>query len=162
MLEEFLHQSASVVVIVGTAILASMAYAFIVRSQSFSKWMSKTGKGSMASAGLGVGSIIAVAFILFLHTQEAQSEGFSNGSWLNSTSVFLGIDRTMKQSPQCVTSNVDDHSTSNLGVNQNIWRSEKKIFDINAQYTHHSCVLGKDRNTYDALGLELVWHLYRK
>ena len=51
-----------------------------------------------------------------------------------------------------------------------IWRIPIKQLPALAQtkdgkYTHHSCALNPDRNSYDALGVELewcVWGCYKK
>ena len=136
---EFLEQSLYATLITLVMIAGYMFYVFKVQRKSIKQWLGQEGEGSIASAALGVGSIILITFILFVITSllsPAKAESLKGGTWFNDTSVFLGID-------------------------QNIWRSEKKVFDINAKYTHHSCVLGKDRNGYDAVGVKFVWFLKR-
>lgn len=161
---DFIADALGAIVVTAGMIAAYMFYVFKIQRKSFKQWMKQEGEGSLASAALGVGSILAIAFLLYLATAfftQVKAESFKNGTWINDTSVFLGIDHTFKTSPQCLEGGTDDRGTSNLGIDQNIWRSEKKIFDINAKYTHHSCVIGKDRNGYDAVGIKFVWYLNR-
>ena len=161
---DFVIDAFGVIVMTIVMIVGYMAYVFVYQGKSFKQWIGREGEGSITSAALGVGSIVLIAFILFLITSifnTVKAESFKNGTWLNDTSVFLGIDHTFKISPQCIAGGTDDHGTSNLGINQNIWRSVNSVFDIDAQYTHHSCVLGKDRNGYDAIGIKFVWYIRR-
>ena len=148
-------------------ILAAGIYVFVYCKRSFSEWKAKEGKGSAASALLGVSAIMLLALIItvlgaIFGASNANADTDMNGTFFNDTSVFLGIDHTFKVSPQCVEGGTDDRLTSNLGINQNIWRSYNKIHDISLRYTHHSCVFGKDRNGYDGLGLNYNWTLIRR
>ena len=161
---DFIANATGAIVVTIAMIIAYMGYVFVYQDKSFKQWIGQEGEGSIVSAALGVGSIVLIAFILFVITamfSPAKAESFKNGTWFNDTSVFLGIDHTLKASPQCVQGGIDDRGTSNLGIDQNIWRSVNSVFDINAQYTHHSCVLGKDRNGYDAVGIKFVWFIRR-
>ena len=124
-------------------------------------------KGSAASALLGVSAIMLLALAItvvgaIFGASNANADTDMNGTFFNDTSVFMGIDHTFKVSPQCVEGGTDDRLTSNLGINQNIWRSYNKIHDISLRYTHHSCVFGRDRNGYDGLGLNYNWTLIRR
>jgi len=161
---EFITEAFGAIATIIVVIVGYMAYVFVYKGKSFKQWLGREGEGSVASAALGVGSVVLIAFILFVITSmfnTAKAESFKNGTWFNDTSVFIGIDHTFKVSPQCVAGGTDDYGTSNLGVDQNIWRSVNSVFDINFQYTHHSCVLGKDRNGYDAIGIKFVWFITR-
>lgn len=79
-------------------------------------------------------------------------------TWLNYTELYAGIDRTFKISPQCLSGAYNDRMTSNGGIKQNILMSYDKDFSLNTKYTHHSCAINNDRNSYDAIGLELLYH----
>ena len=158
---EFISQAVGATLVTLGMIAAYMFYVFKVQGKSFGRWKGAEGKGAVASAGLGVGSIILIAFIIFMvssYFTEAKAESFKNGTWNNYTAVYLGIDYTFNVSPQCREASVDEHGTSNLGVTHNIWQSQKGVFAVNGKYTHHSCVIGKDRNGYDGAGLQLVWY----
>ena len=153
-------------------ILLAMAFTFKFSGDAFKQWFaSKEGKGAKASAALGVGSICAIALVMYLigmllapsaARANSFSDMFEGGTWLNDNSVYLGLDYTLKQSPQCKDSGVDDRGTSNLGFRQNIWQRKDGRFRWNATYTHHSCFLGSDRNGYDGFGTNIEWFLYRK
>ena len=164
---EFLTQAWVALLITAVVILTAAIYIFVYRKKAFSEWRAKEGRGSAASAGLGVGLIMLIALIITVSgaifgASNANADTDMNGTFFNDTSVFMGIDHTFKVSPQCVEGGTDDRLTSNLGINQNVWRSYNKIHDISLRYTHHSCVFGKDRNGYDGLGLNYNWTLIRR
>jgi hypothetical protein len=160
---EFLSQSVTALAIILTMIASYAFYVFKIKRKSFKEWRENEGLGSAASAGLGVGGIILIAFIIFVVSaifSQAKSESLTNGTWFNSTSIFIGIDVTRGVSPQCVEGGADNKGTSNMGIRQNLFMSQNKVFAINGKYTHHSCVIGKDRNGYDGLGLEFEWFIF--
>jgi hypothetical protein len=164
---DFLSEAGIALIITGIVILAAAIYVFVIMGKSFKGWKVKEGKGAAASAVLGVGSIILLAFIFsalaaIFGASNANADTDMNGTFFNDTSVFLGIDHTFKVSPQCVEGGTDDRLTSNLGINQNLWRSYNKVHDVSLRYSHHSCVFGKDRNGYDGLGLSYSWTLIRR
>ena len=164
---DFLSEAGIALIITGIVILAAAIYVFVIMGKSFKGWKVKEGKGAAASAVLGVGSIILLAAAITLvgaifGASNANASTDMNGTFFNDTSVFLGIDHTFKVSPQCVEGGTDDRLTSNLGINQNIWRSYDKVHDVSLRLTHHSCVWGKDRNGYDGLGLSYSWTLIRR
>jgi len=86
----------------------------------------------------------------------------AQGRWFTEAGVFIGLDSTLKQSPQCQVNAVDNRGTSNLGMFVNIWQSQSDRLQVNFKYTHHSCALGADRNAYDAFGVELRWVLWKR
>jgi hypothetical protein len=162
----FLQEVVVATVFIAVFILAYSFYIFKIKEVSFKDWKKSEGKGAIASALLGVGSTMLLAGILTILVAifnpvkaESFSESLKGGTWFNETSVYLGIDYTAKTSPQCVRGISDDRGTSNLGILQNIWMSKNKNFAWNFKYTHHSCVIGKDRNGYDGAGLQLVWYI---
>jgi len=148
------------------------AIQFKFSATAFKKWLkSREGLGATASAALGVGSICGLALVLYLigmviapnaARANPPSDMFKKGTWFNDNSVYLGLDYTLKQSPQCKDSSVDEHGTSNIGFRQNIWQRADGRFRLNATYTHHSGFLCADRNGYDGFGVNVEWFLYKK
>lgn len=131
----------------------------------------KEGKGILKGIVLSpiVIGIIAVVLALggWLLSGKAHAEGLDlssrvHGTFFNDASVFMGIDRTRGTSPQCWEGGVDNRSTSNLGARLNVWQNPSGNVRLNAKYTHHSCALNRDRNGYDALGIELEWYVWRR
>jgi len=117
----------------------------------------KTGKGILKGIILAPVAIFLIALVLSL-LNKAHAEG----RWFNEAGVFIGLDKTKGQSPQCQANAVDERGTSNLGVWGNLWQSDSKRVQVNIKYTHHSCALGIDRNGYDALGIEMRWVLWKR
>ena len=163
----FLNEARIALIITGIVIMLGMIYVFVIMGKSFKGWKVKEGKGAAASAVLGVGLIFALALFFALlgaifGASNANADTDMNSTFFNDTSVFLGIDHTFKVSPQCVEGGTDDRLTSNLGINQNLWRSYDKVHDVSLRYIHNSCVFGKDRNSKDSLGLIYNWTLIRR
>lgn len=137
-------------------ILAYMAYK-LPPTKWPSYFSTKTGKGILRGIVLAPLAILVIALVLsLLNKVQAQ------GRWMNEAGVFIGLDSTFKQSPQCQSNTVDERGTSNLGVWGNLWQSDSKRVQVNLKYTHHSCALGADRNGYDAAGVELRWTLWKR
>lgn len=126
---------------------------------AFSK--TKNGKGAIASMLLGICVIVAagvlMAFINKAHAQTNTPLDNRFGHFFNYAYTFAGVDYTRKVSPQCVAGSQDDRLTSNMGFGLNVWESTSRRVSMNIQYTHHSCVIGVDRNSYDGLGLRVMW-----
>lgn len=125
------------------------------------------GKGVAKGVILAPLIIIAVALLMFLAPSKSHAEikplNLSiPGTFFNDAGVFMGIDRTKKISPQCHAGGYDDRSTSNMGFRANIWQSPSKNVRLNAQYTHHSCAINPDRNSYDALGVQVEWLIWNR
>ena len=163
----FLNETRIALIFTGIVISIAAIYVFVFLGKSFKGWKVKEGKGAAASAVLGIGSIILLAFIFsalaaIFGSSNANADSDMNGTFFNDTSVFLGIDHTFKVSPQCVEGGTDDRLTSNLGINQNLWRSYNKVHDVSLRYSHKSCVFGKDQNGFDGLGLVYSWTLIRR
>ena len=125
----------------------------------------KDGKGVIKGVVLAPLVIVIFAVIMFLLPTPAHAQ-FTvpgvPGTWLNDGHVFAGIDYTRKQSPQCHAGGFDDSSTSNMGFRLNVWESPSRNIRLNSKYTHHSCALNPDRNSYDALGVELEWYIWNR
>lgn len=119
---------------------------------------SDDGKGALKSAGLGVGAVLVVLFIL---TQVGCAPVPTKyGTLNNGASVYAGLDYTNKISPMCEPTGPDSHTTSNLGLRYHAWVSADNTFRVNGKYTHHSCAWSPDDEQYDTLfGAEAVWYL---
>jgi hypothetical protein len=111
------------------------------------------GIGIILFVGIGLGAVLMSPNARALDLKE-DLEYFQYGE------VYLGLDSTFKQSPQCQDDGPDNRLTSNGGVIFNIARSKDRIFELNTKYTHHSCAFNSDRNGYDAVGLVATWKLW--
>lgn len=146
---------------------------------------SKAGQGALASMALGVGVVLAVGSavvvlvalvtallapaahaqllhqplpqVLKSYTAKASWLDTRYGHFLNHAYVFAGVDYTRKVSPQCVPGSMHDRLTSNMGMGLNMWQSPSRKVWLDLQWTHHSCVIGVDRNSYDGFGLRATW-----
>jgi ABC-type transport system involved in multi-copper enzyme maturation permease subunit len=111
---------------------------------------SKAGKGAIASMLLGIGVIVVVGVLMALgnkaHAQTNTLLDNRFGHFFNYAYTFAGVDYTRKVSPQCVAGSQDDRLTSNMGFGLNMWESTSRRVSMDLRYTHHSCVIGKDRN----------------
>lgn len=119
----------------------------------------KDGKGAIASMLLGIGVIVVVGVLMALGNKAHASSVLDNryGHFFNYAYTFAGVDYTRKVSPQCVAGSQDDRLTSNMGFGLNVWESTSRRVSMDIQYTHHSCVIGVDRNSFDGLGLRVMW-----
>lgn len=110
----------------------------------------------------GAGLIVVILTVLgnkaFGYVGEPSSQWFAYGE------VFLGIDQTNGQSPQCKDGDVNDRLTSNGGFRVNIWQYRDRYgqLELNGKGTHHSCALNPDRNGYDAIGPELKYRFFER
>lgn len=148
--------------IILAVIVVSAAITFKRKGIKFKDFL-RNGTGAIASALLALGSIAVIALIIFLLPGNANASVFDDGTWANDASVFVGLDYTLKPSPQCEISDpVDDRGTSNLGAKFNIWRDRTETLSINSVYTHHSCFLGEDAKSYDGFGIQVEWKLWKR
>lgn len=114
----------------------------------------KDGKGILK------GIVLAIVFSLLLVVASVAFSDEEKGEWFAYGEVYVGMDRTNLQSPQCYSKGKDDKLTSNIGLKSNIYRSFDKKFEFNAKYTHHSCVFNRDNYGYDAVGVEFTYKLW--
>ena len=128
--------------------------AFSLRNVSIKQYFStREGRGILK------GIVIAVTFLVVGAGITTLLSGCS-GTYLNDASIYGGLDYPRDPSPQCRQAGADDRSTSNLGLKLNLYQSETGLFRTNAKYTHHSCAFSPDRNTYDAVGIEVEYILW--
>lgn len=143
-----------------TIILVALWYTFHRVDYSMTKL-----KEHFAYSGAGawegiIGAAVAVlvlTLIAWLFIQPAQASEYK---WFDETVIYGGIDYTKKPSPLCWENDVDDRMTSNLGFRQNIVKRNNIV--LGGQYTHHSCVTGRDKNAYDAYGVFIEWRFQRQ
>lgn len=88
--------------------------------------------------------------------------GCTTGTYLKRGDIFVGIDNASVTSPQCFKEGINNKLTSNLGAKLNLYTTEDNKMKTNLKYTHHSCVYNRDRNLYDAFGLELEYQLFNR
>lgn len=130
----------------------------ISRNGGLSYFKTAAGKNALPGMLIAVGAFVAlVIFTGDVFGDEIKSDEWE---WFNSGGIHLGIDFTKDQSPQCDFNSIDNNGTSNLGAWMNI--IEYGDTSVNLQYTHHSCALGVDRNTYDAMGISVRYKLWGK
>lgn len=125
-----------------------------------SYFKSEAGKGAAYSAlkGIAVILIVGSAIVFFVGKAQAQSALDNQyGHFLNRAYVYAGADYNKRTSPQCVEGSTSDRMASNMGFGLNLWETKSRRVQLDLHYTHHSCILGIDRNGYDAVGLRLTW-----
>lgn len=117
---------------------------------------------SMPGAAKGIGLFLGVAFTVALIASfipRAHSESWKDDvQWFDYAEVYIGMDWTFEQSPQCRDDGIDKYSTSNGGFRFNVMTLNR--FQWNAKYTHHSCAFNSDRNGYDGAGTEFVLRIW--
>lgn len=125
---------------------------------SFKAYWTTEGAGAIPSLVKALVLIVGITLVVFL-SNKALAEEITPPDWFQYTAVYAGLDYTKNQSPQCENNSIDDRVTSNIGVRQHIYAWG----DVNlvGNYTHHSCAIGADRNTYDAVGLQVEWRFNR-
>lgn len=147
-----------------TLILIVIFAVIVFGVKDFKSWVkSKAGKGAISSMILGVLVVLVTGVLVTFATglfSKANAESVLDtryGYFMNNAYVFAGMDYTRKVSPQCVAGTTQDHLTSNMGMGLNVWQSPSRKVHVDLQWTHHSCVLGVDRNSYDGAGIRVTW-----
>ncbi len=108
----------------------------------------------------GLSILKGIVVVLVVMISVAMAKCAYAGDFFTSGSIYAGLDYAFKQSPQCKSNGPDMRSTSNVGGRLNLYRSSDKLFRFNLKYSHHSCFVNSDRNTYDAIGGELELRLW--
>lgn len=160
MFQAFMQDASLFIVLIIAVVVAILLFRIGPKNlPSFFK--TKDGKGAIASMLLGIGVIVVVGVLMALgnkaHAQTNTILDNRFGHFFNYAYTFAGVDYTRKVSPQCVAGSQDDRLTSNMGFGLNLWESNSRRVSMDLQYTHHSCVIGVDRNSYDGLGLRVMW-----
>ncbi len=144
-------------ILVGLVVLLVTALLVFKRPQNVIEYF-KTEKGKGALSGILV--FMGVAFLIVVASSKCSAAETYPKRWLTYAEVFVGMDKTFNQSPQCKSGGVDEKFTSNGGIRLNLYRTYDKKFHANFKYTHHSCAFGEDRNSYDAGGIELIYRFW--
>ena len=120
----------------------------------FKAYLKGEGKGAFGSAGLFIAVITVVTLLLF--SASAMADYPKAGEAFKFTEVSIGVDYVKEKSPQCREGSSEDNLTSHGQIKQHLYSFTDNVFTY-ADYRHHSCVLGKDTNGYDSLGLGVTW-----
>lgn len=138
-----------------------LAMLVVLKPRGIVAWYKgKDGKGALASAALGIAVVIVGGCLIAFLTGQAHAQSVLDnryGHFFNHAYTWAGIDYTRKVSPQCVPGSTDDRLTSNMGFGLNLYQTPSRRVDVDLTWTHHSCVFGSDRNSYDGLGLKVTW-----
>ena len=101
-----------------------------------------------------ISAMLVAAFFVFMIGQAVAEES----EWLYGGSVFVGIDYNIDGSVFCQDAGVNNELNSNLGANIGVYRYGDH--SISGNYTHHSCAINPDVNTYDAAGFKYEWKIW--
>ena len=127
----------------------------IKRAGSLKDYIRKVENKTPLQAALGImGAMLVAALIVFMIGQAVAEEG----KWLDKGSVFIGIDYHKDGSVFCQNNGVSDELNSNLGMNIEVYSYGNH--SISGNYTHHSCALNPDVNTYDGAGFKYEWKIF--
>lgn len=98
--------------------------------------------------------------IVFVLAMAGAMLSKASASTFEYTEIYAGLESPIiGASVQCTPgSGPDDQWTSNLGVAQHLWSPHRDV-DLLAQWTHHSCAIGDDRNVSDTYGLSVRWKI---
>lgn len=121
----------------------------------------KRNLGVLKGIVLFVGAFIVVA-VATLWVSSTQADGLKDLTYFNYAEIFVGMDHTKKLSPMCHTGEHSDRLTSNGGIKLNLVSTMSQRVEVNTLYTHHSCAYNRDREQYDAFGVQVVWKLWDK
>ena len=73
--------------------------------------------------------------------------------------IYAGVEHPNKPSRFCEYGFENHYWTSNLGGGLNLLKSTDNKFEMNLNYTHHSCVVARDAISYDAWGLQMRYQI---
>jgi len=132
-------------------IMSKVGYSYKALSDYIRKVENKT---VLQAAGGIILAMLIVAFFVFMIGQVAAEEG----KWLDKGSVFIGIDYHKDGSVFCQGTGVSDELNSNLGANIEVYSYGDH--SLSGNYTHHSCALNPDVNTYDGIGFKYEWRIW--
>jgi len=128
----------------------------IKRAGSLKDYIRKVENKTPLQAALGImGAMLFAAFIVFLFGQVVKAE---ESKWFDTGSVFIGIDYHNNGSIFCQDIGVSNEMNSNLGMSIEVYSYGDH--SLSGNYTHHSCALNPDVNTYDAAGFKYEWKIF--
>lgn len=115
-------------------------------------YIKKIENKSVLQAVTGIISATAVvAFFVFMIGQVVAEES----KWFDTGSIFVGIDYHQNGSVFCVG---DGKLNSNMGAAIEVYQYGDH--SMSGVYTHHSCAINSDVNTYDAIGFKYEWKIF--
>lgn len=142
--------------LLGGLVLALLVFAFYKaewsKEQFMKNWYAAEGKKKSVFVGAATIILIPVLIGIVLHTANAETKYFDGAK------VFVGLDSTPVHNAFCQKTGASDRISSNMGFVQNI--ATTTDFNIGMKYTHHSCAISPDVNTYDAIGIVIEWTIY--
>lgn len=115
-------------------------------------WLVSEGKSSIPLSIMKILLVPALAGVALFGINQAKA---SEAKWFDYSTVFVGLDYTIKENSFCYKGGINDRISSNMGVTQNIWL--KGNVNVGFKYTHHSCAINKDLPSYDAVGIVVEW-----
>lgn len=153
--------------------LAIVALLVLWRIPKPKDYFTKDPDGKNAAVGLfgavPVLKLLCIAFVVLLvslsyffapSAHAASSSALFPGTWFNDARLYMGVDYARKPSAHCWAGGHDDRTASNMGLVLNVWESQNERVRFNGKYRHNSCAINRDRNTTDAIGVEveiLLW-----
>ena len=142
------------------AVILLILFGIIIKKAgSLKDYIRKVENKTPLQAALGImGAMLFAAFIVFMLGQVIKAVKAEEGKWFDRGSVFIGIDYHNNGSVFCRSNGISDELNSNLGMNIEVYRYGDHSFSGN--YTHHSCALNPDVNTYDAAGFKYEWKIF--
>jgi len=140
-----------ILIILFIIIMNKVGYSY----KALSDYIKKVENKTVWQAGGGIiAAMLAAAFLVFMIGQVVAEEG----KWLDSGSVFIGIDYHNNGSVFCQDTGVNNELNSNLGANIEVYRYGNH--SLSGNYTHHSCAINPDVNTYDGAGFKYEWKIW--
>jgi hypothetical protein len=122
-----------------TAVVAGL---FLLAVNHYGAAWLKTRAGKGVLAGLIGAPLVAIFLSLLAGCSALENKR---------AGLFVGIEGTKNQSPQCEKGGASDRLTSNLGLKA---CGDNGGDEYCVVYRHHSCAITPDRESYDAFGIE--------
>lgn len=99
--------------------------------------------------------ILALVTLLFYYSRPEAAEWLPNNPYL-----FLGLDVEMHDKTPTCYSDAENPGAANLGIGATILGGD--WWEINGQWTHHSCAFDRDFWVYDGIGIQARWYPWGK
>ena len=158
-MEIFLDQAITFLALSGGVLATLLGYMFYKSDWNVDKfkenWIKSEGTKTPMWKAIIVILLVPVLMAAVLYTANAKADEIK---WFDGATVFTGLDYTANQSPLCQPTGVNDRLTSNIGFTQNI--VAQGPMRVSAKYTHHSCAISADMNSYDAIGIVIEWKIW--
>lgn len=168
---EFLEQAKDFLILTGSLLIMLIVFAFYKagwdKKVFMENWVKAEGDKKPIWKGILfiLGIPLLLGAVLYATNVESREVDYSfkdkyvreytQLEWFSEATVYVGLDYTQNPSPLCRDYGATDKITSNMGFTQSIAR--KDAWNVVAKYTHHSCAISADKNSYDALGVMVEW-----